>query len=67
MSQANMRYWIVGGEYEDAGFERLVTGTEKLVGPFADKSNAEQAWREMSVATRSSCHTRFTIAEERAR
>lgn len=67
MMESAKRYWIVGGEYEDAAFERLVSGTEKLVGPFADKTNAEQAWREMSVATRSSCHTRFTIAEERAR
>ena len=61
------RYWIVGGEYEDAAFDRLVPGTERLVGPFRDKGAAEEAWRGLAVATRPSCHTRFTIAEERAR
>jgi hypothetical protein len=63
----NSRWWIVGGEYEDAQFARLVDGTERVVGPFVDKAEAEAKWRELAVSTRPSCHTRFTIAEERGK
>jgi hypothetical protein len=31
----NNRFWVLGGEYKSLGFEELVGGTEKLVGPFA--------------------------------
>jgi hypothetical protein len=64
MSQTMKRYWIVGGEFDDANFERLVEGTERLVGPFRNRIVAERAWRDMATSTRPSCYTRYTIAEE---
>ena len=60
------KYWIIGGEYADTGFDRLVTGTEQLKGPFGSREAAMSAWRELADATRSNCHARFTIAEETA-
>ena len=38
------RYWVVGGEYEDAAFRRLVPGTETLAGPFEDERRAHYEW-----------------------
>ena len=64
MSETAKRYWIVGGEYNDASFERLVEGTERLVGPFRNRVVAERTWRDMATTTRPSCYTRYTIAEE---
>lgn len=66
MLKADTRFWIVGGEYDDQNFERLVRGTERLVGPFANRTAAEHAWRDLATATRPSCYTRFAIAEEPA-
>ncbi len=66
MNPTESRYWIIGGEYESAAFERLVPGTRTLVGPFERKELAEAAWRDRTQATRPSCQTRHTIAEERA-
>ncbi|MFN0043900.1 MAG: DUF4170 domain-containing protein [Alphaproteobacteria bacterium] len=67
MNAPEPRYWIVGGEYDSVAFERLVPGTEKLVGPFERKELAEAAWRDMAQATRPSCQIRYTIAEEHAK
>jgi len=60
-------FWIVGGEYQCMGFDHLVPGTERVVGPFADEAAAELAWRELSEKHRSQCLVRFTIATERGR
>lgn len=43
MNATESRDWNVGGEYEPAAFERLVPGTERLIGPFARKELAEAA------------------------
>lgn len=60
-------YWIVGGEYRSFTFTDLVPGTGRLMGPFADKINAERAWRQVSEEHRSQCLVRFTIATERGK
>jgi hypothetical protein len=62
----NNRFWVLGGEYKSLGFEELVGGTEKMVGPVAARNEAERAWREMSEQHRSQCNVRFTIVEDRA-
>lgn len=58
------RFWIVGGEYATTTFDRLVEGSERVVGPFADRRTAEAAWRRLSEDTRSQCCVRYTIAAE---
>jgi hypothetical protein len=61
------RYWVVGGEYTCCEFESLIRGTERLVGPFASREEAEQAWRRLSEEHRPHAQTRFTIAHEGGR
>lgn len=61
------KYWIVGGEYLDTAFDRLITGTERLVGPFDSRDTAMSEWRKLAAETRANCHARYTIAEETAR
>jgi len=58
------RYWVVGGQYESLTFDRLVHGTQFVLGPFGRREDAENAWREVSDKTRSQATMRFTIAAE---
>ena len=37
------RYWVIGGEFNTA-FERLMDGTQRVLGPYADRDTAKQAW-----------------------
>jgi hypothetical protein len=68
LNQTNSKkYWVIGGLYRDTGFDTLVEGTERLFGPFPSRDEATQAWRQLAEATRSSCLTRFSIAEEPSR
>lgn len=60
------RYWVVGGEYTCCTFEILIQGTEKLVGPFTSREEAERAWRQISEQHRPHAQMRFTIAQEGA-
>jgi hypothetical protein len=60
-------FWIVGGEYQNTGFADLIPGTGRVVGPFGEESEAEQAWRKLSEEHRSQCLVRFTIAIERGK
>lgn len=62
----NSRFWIVGGEYASTAFETVIAGTERVLGPFAERRSAEDAWRNLSEAHRSQCLMRFSIAAERA-
>jgi hypothetical protein len=55
------RYWVIGGEYNDLTFDRLVDGTEHLAGPFPLYDHALQEWRRLSDTTRSSAHHRYDI------
>ena len=48
------------------GFETVIAGTERVLGPFAERRSAEEAWRNLSEAHRSQCLMRFSIAAERA-
>ncbi len=60
------RYWVIGGEYQDAAFAKLVPGTETMAGPFPDERRAETEWRRLTCCPdRSPAATvRYSIARE---
>jgi hypothetical protein len=58
------RFWVVGGEYTSCDFETLIQGTERVVGPFASRGDAERTWRTLSEDHRPHAQVRFTIAHE---
>lgn len=62
----NTRFWVVGGEYTDTTFNQLVSGSERLMGPYLNRDAALVAWRRIAEETRGDCHARFTVAEEPA-
>ena len=59
------RYWVIGGDYADAAFARLVPGTERMVGPFADARRARTEWTRLSRRPTATATTRFAITTER--
>jgi hypothetical protein len=60
------RYWVVGGEYTDTDFSRLVDGTaEERYGPFDNYQAALATWRARSWATVDTATRRYRIVEER--
>ncbi|HZB92537.1 MAG TPA: DUF4170 domain-containing protein [Stellaceae bacterium] len=59
------RFWVVGGEYADARFERLAAGTrEERHGPFASYDEAHVVWQARARATIDDALVRFRIIEE---
>ena len=61
------KFWVVGGTYTDTDFNRLVSGSERVMGPYADRDAALVAWRRVAEETRGDFYARFTVAEEPAR
>jgi cobyrinic acid a,c-diamide synthase len=61
------RFWVVGGEYIDTGFQELAPGTaEERLGPFATYKEAHDAWQARSWATVDTATRRYRIVEETA-
>ncbi|GEO16410.1 DUF4170 domain-containing protein [Microvirga aerophila] len=58
------RFWVVGGEYTSCDCDTLISGTERVVGPFESRTDAEQTWRSLSEDHRPQAQVRFTIAHE---
>jgi hypothetical protein len=58
------RFWIIGGEFRDTSFAELVAGTERLLGPYANRDAALRAWRGLADETKSLCTARFTVVAE---
>ncbi len=58
------RYWVVGGEYTSCDCETIVKGTERVIGPFESRTEAERTWRTVSEDHRPQAQVRFTIAQE---
>ena len=60
------RYWVIGGEYEDAEFGHLVPGTEKMAGPFDDEHKARTEWTRLTCCPEKSGNatTRYALAAE---
>lgn len=61
------KFWVVGGTYTDTDFSRLVSGSERAMGPYADRDAALVAWRRVAEETRGDFYARFSVAEEPAR
>jgi hypothetical protein len=61
---ASKKFWVIGGEYTDSGFDSLVQGTEQMFGPYASRDDALQVWRRVADETRSLCMARFTVVGE---
>ena len=58
------RFWVIGGEYEDAKFGRIIPGTETMAGPFADERKARMEWTRRTCCPGSTATTRYSIASE---
>jgi len=59
------RYWVVGGEYADLGFDRLASGSrEERHGPFATYNEAFMVWQARARATIDDALVRFRIVGE---
>jgi hypothetical protein len=59
------RWWVVGGEYESTGFERIAGGKrEERYGPFDDYEAAHKKWAERAWATVDDAHARYRIVRE---
>ena len=55
-------YWVIGGEYEDTSFQRMVANKPKeRHGPFATYGEAMAAWRTKAMATVDNACTRFHV------
>ena len=60
------RYRVVGGKYETLNFDRILQGTERVLGPFEARTDAESIWRRVTEETRYQATVRYTIAAEPA-
>ena len=58
------RYWVVGGDYADSQFAKIVPGTETISGPFPDEFRARTEWQRLTFRDRCAALTRYTIAVE---
>ncbi len=54
-------FYVIGGEYTDADFTDLRSGTAVMDGPFHDRASAEKAWRARSLKTTSNALERYDI------
>lgn len=57
-------FWVVGGEYADTRFDRPATG--KMLerhGPYFTRSEAYEAWQDMSWRQVDNCNVRYRIVE----
>lgn len=54
-------YWVIGGEYDNTDFRRVVAGTSEVLGPFSYQDEATLAWRERSRATSHRALVRYVI------
>jgi hypothetical protein len=60
-------YWVIGGEYRDAGLRALVPGTERVAGPFYDDGRARTEWTRLTCCPQATATTRYSIASETIR
>ena len=58
------RYWVVGGEYRDCCFDKLVPGTEKIQGPYETELRARMAWQRLTYRDHCAATERYSIAIE---
>ena len=56
-------FYVIGGEYTDAEFTNLRSGSAVMDGPFHDRPSAEKAWKARSLKTTSNVLERYDIVE----
>ena len=54
------RYWVIGGEYRDTGFDEPI-GKEQKFGPFDSFESAEAKWSQMAWQTVDDANIRYRI------
>lgn len=59
------RYWVLGSEYASTAFDKILPGTEIVVGPLGSHELAEQSWRRLSERYRANATIRFSILTEK--
>ncbi len=60
------QFWVIGGEYNCVEFQEVLPGTARVFGPYQTYEEANQVWRERSLASRSSATTRYSIVSNSA-
>jgi hypothetical protein len=61
-------FWVVGGEYSDAAFDKIrVGGKLESYGPFKDYEAAHKEWQGRTMQTIDNALVRYRIVEERPR
>ena len=60
----DIKYWVVGGEYETMAFDNVVKGKEIASGPFFSKEEALRVWRDLSEINRPCALTKYSIATQ---
>ena len=63
MTDERKFYYIIGGEYTDADFTNLRSGTAVMDGPFHDRESATKAWKSRSLKTTSNVLERYDVVE----
>ncbi len=58
------RFWVVGGDYTDCNFERIVPGSEQIHGPFANENRAHTEWKRLTFRDQLPATRRYSIATE---
>jgi len=65
MSSMNeLKYWVVGGEYESTDFQSVIKGREVASGPFFSRDEALRVWRQLSEVNRPCALTKYSIATQ---
>ena len=58
-------FWVIGGEYEDTSFSRILGGGgEQRIGPYKTYDEAMAAWRAKAMETVDNANIRFHIEKE---
>lgn len=59
------QYWVVGGEYADKAFSKIVPGSElERFGPFSTYDDAYEVWHRHAWETVDKCSVRYRILKE---
>tara|TARA_E500000318_G_scaffold99772_1_gene102022 strand:+ start:278 stop:649 length:372 start_codon:yes stop_codon:yes gene_type:complete len=61
MKDAQMaKYWVIGGTYQDTGFDAPV-GEETKIGPFGSFEDAEKHWSKMAWQSVDDANSRYRV------
>jgi hypothetical protein len=61
-------FWVVGGEYADAKFDKIRAGAKlEIYGPFPTYEAAHKEWHGRTMQTIDNAMVRYRIANERPR